>query len=175
MCRFFYFILSFDIPWRTDPRNLLSPSPFLVCSRKIQPPHHIMSGPHNPSIEAQNVLHPPPSWTDYEKSFVSQSHADCSSSRLTTPNTDMSTTPIQRGEEERRDSKQEDYGQGQGQTGSLENGNSNPEGDAALAQQLGRKKIVVIMTALCVCFRMSLVWPGLVWVGYGTENEPKRT
>ena len=117
-----------------------------------------MSGPHNPSIEAHNV--PPPSWTDYEKSFVSQSHADCSSSRLTTPNTDMSTTPIQRGEEERRSSKQEDYGQGQGQPGSLENDNGNSGGDAALAQQLGPKKIVVIMTALCVCLS-GLVWSGL--------------
>lgn len=105
-----------------------------------------MSRPHTPSIEAQNVPHPPPSLTDYEKSFILQSQADCSSSRLTTPNTDMSTTPIQRGE-----AKQEDYGQEQEQPGSLENGNGSSGDDAALAQQLGRKKIVVIMTALCVC------------------------
>ena len=117
-----------------------------------------MSGPHTPSIEAYNVPHPPPSLTDYEKSFIMQSQADCSSSRLTTPNTDMSTTPIQRGEEERRKSEQEEHGQGQ--PGSLENGsgNGNSGDDAALAQQLGRKKIVVIMTALCVCFRSGLGW-----------------
>lgn len=111
-----------------------------------------MSGPH-PSIEAYNVPHPFPSLTDYEKSFIMQSQADCSSSRLTTPNTDMSTTPIRRGEEQ----------QGQEQPGSLENGNGNGNSgdDAALAQQLGRKKIVVIMTALCVCL--------------GLTNGPKKT
>lgn len=111
----------------------------------------MMSG-RPPSRESNHTL------SDLTKPVFAQSHTELSSSRQTTaPSTptDMSTTPIQRREQEKL----------QGQAGESPpdtpvNGDENANGDGApldrtqsQTNQLGTKQIAVIMTALCVCSR----------------------
>lgn len=101
-----------------------------------------------PSREGNHSL------SDSTKPVFAQSHTELSSSRQTsapsTP-TDISTTPIQRGEQEKQQGQE-----GESPPDTLVNGDGAPlDRTQSQTNQLGTKQIAVIMTALCVCFLFS--------------------
>lgn len=96
--------------------------------------------------------------SDFTKSAFAQSHTEVSASRQTsapsTP-TNMSTTPIHRGEQEKLQGQESESPPDTPVNGN-ENADSNGDGapldrTQSQANQLGTKQIAVIMTALCVC------------------------
>lgn len=121
-----------------------------------------------PSREGNHSL------SDFTKPAFAQSHTELSSSRQTSaPSTpiNMSTTPIQRGEQEKQQGLE-----GESPPDTPVNGDENDNGDGApldrtqsQTNQLGTKQIAVIMTALCVCFsflreRLGGVMADAIWI-----------
>lgn len=101
-----------------------------------------------PSREGNHSL------SDSTKPVFAQSHTELSSSRQTsapsTP-TDISTTPIQRGEQEKQQGQE-----GESPPDTLVNGDGAPlDRTQSQTNQLGTKQIAVIMTALCLALFLA--------------------